>query len=312
MILMRTRVIALGDANVDLIASAESLPARGEEILIRNLEMHAGGSAANLAVAVSRLGVRSGFIGKVGDDLFGHFLIKHFRREGVNISQLRISDEAPTGLVFCIITNDGERTMFTSRGVNVNLSPDEIDVEYIKGADVLHLSGYALLKDPQRSAALKALEAAKEGKLFISFDVGVLAPMEVGNLARSISGSVNLLFLNELEAKWLTGASPRSAAEKLLKLGLEIVALKLGSKGCLVLTKEDRISVPAFVVKTVNSTGAGDAFNAGFLVGFMEGWNLEEIARFANAAGAIKVTRVGAASALPTRREIEAFMKRRV
>lgn len=309
---MRTRVIALGDANVDLIASAESLPARGEEILIRNLEMHAGGSAANLAVAVSRLGVRSGFIGKVGDDLFGHFLIKHFRREGVNISQLRISDEAPTGLVFCIITNDGERTMFTSRGVNVNLSPDEIDVEYIKGADVLHLSGYALLKDPQRSAALKALEAAKEGKLFISFDVGVLAPMEVGNLARSISGSVNLLFLNELEAKWLTGASPRSAAEKLLKLGLEIVALKLGSKGCLVLTKEDRISVPAFVVKTVNSTGAGDAFNAGFLVGFMEGWNLEEIARFANAAGAIKVTRVGAASALPTRREIEAFMKRRV
>ena len=82
---MRTRVIALGDANVDLIASAESLPARGEEISIRNLEMHAGGSAANLAVASSRLGVKSGFIGKVGEDLFGHFLVKHLRceKEGV-------------------------------------------------------------------------------------------------------------------------------------------------------------------------------------------------------------------------------------
>lgn len=309
-ILMRTRVIALGDANVDLIASAEFLPARGEEILIRNLEMHAGGSAANLAVALSRLGVKSGFIGKVGEDLFGRFLVKHFRREGVDISQLRISSEASTGLVFCIITNDGERTMFTSRGVNVNLSLDEINVEYIKGADVLHLSGYALLRDPQRSAALKALEAAKEGKLFISLDVGVLTPMKVGNLVRSILGSVNLLFLNELEAKWLTGAGPRSAAEKLLKLGLDMVALKLGPKGCLILTKEGRVSLPAFAVRAVDSTGAGDAFNAGFLTGLMEGWGLEEIARFANAAGALKVTKLGATSALPTRREIEDFMKR--
>lgn len=304
--LMRTRLVSLGDANVDFIAFTKSLPVKGEETHIQRLEMRAGGSAANFALAASRLDMDSSFIGKVGDDLFGRYLTRCFRDNNVDVSQLQTGDEDLTGMVFCVVTREGERTMFASPGINAYLHPNEVDEDYVKGADALHLSGYAFLRETQRSAALKALKAAKKGNLFISLDVGVLAPRKARNIIYSVLRSVNLIFLNDREARWLTGEGPTKAARELLRQGLEVVALKLGSEGCLVLTEQDQISIPAYAVKAVNSTGAGDAFDAGFILGLMEGWDLKKAARFANAVGALKVRK-----GLPNRREVEEFMKRR-
>ena len=305
---MRARIIALGDANVDIVAFTKSLPARGGEGLIQKLEMRAGGSAANFALAISRLGMDPGLIAKVGDDLFGHFLIERFQEGNVNVDQLQIGNEDRTGMVFCIVTEDGERTMLTSRGINIYLRSDEIEESYIEGADALHISGYSLLNEPQRSAALKALEVARKRNLLISIDPGLLAPEKASEVLRSVLRSVDLILLNDVEAVKLTGETPIKAARKLLKFGLKVVALKLGSRGCLILTGQDQVSIPAYSVRAIDSTGAGDVFDAGFLSGFVRGWDLERIARFANAAGAVKVAKTG--PSLPSKREVEEFMKR--
>jgi ribokinase len=229
----------------------------------------------------------------------------------MDISQLRTGDEALSGLTSSMITRDGERTMFAFRGANAYLSPEEIDESYIRSAKMFHLSGYSLLRNPQRKAALKALEAAREGGLSISLDPGLLTSKEAAHHVRSILKHVNQIFLDKSEAKQLIGAPPKNAARKLLKLGPQIVVLKLGAKGCFVLAEKKRVSAAAFSVRAVDTTGAGDAFDAGFLVGLREKWDLEKTARFANAVGALKVMKVGAASAMPTRQEVGEFIKGR-
>jgi len=309
---MKVSVVAVGDANVDLVAPTKSLPSKGEEVLVDKVEMCPGGSAANLSVAVARLGVSAGFIGRVGNDFFGQFLIEQFQKENVNISQLQVDDKVGTALLFVIVTENGERTMYTFRGANVYLSPEQVDMDYVRSADILHVSGYTLISDPQRKTALQILDTAKKAGVFISFDAGVLAPIKAASRVHSILPSINLLFLNELEAASLMGIKPpESAAESILGLGPEIVALKLGERGCLVLNKYKKFHSPAFKVDVVDTTGAGDAFDAGFLLGIKEGWSLEKTACFANAVGALSVTRVGAWSALPTRREVEEFIRRK-
>lgn len=308
---MKRSVLAVGDANVDLIARITLFPKRGGEVLLERLERRAGGSAANFSVAVSRLGLSSGFIGRVGDDSFGRFLIDEFKREKVNVDQLQVDKEIGTGLTFILVTEDGERTMFGFRGANVYLSADEIDASYVQNADVLHISGYSLLRDPQRGAALKILDRAKRAGTFISFDAGILPTMKVANLLRTVLRSVDLLFLSETEAKLLMGVkNPEKAARCALKLGPKIVALKLGERGSLVLTEGKEIRSPAFDVKVADTTGAGDAFDAGFLIGVTEGWDHEKAARFANAVGALSAMKVGARAALPTIGEVEGFLRR--
>ncbi len=309
---MKISVVAVGDANVDLVAPVAFLPSKGKEVWARRLEEHAGGSAANLSAGVARLGLNSGFIGRVGDDPFGHFLIEEFKKEGVDISQLQVDKKVGTGLMFIAITEDGERTMYGFRGANVNLSANEINMDYIRSASVLHVSGYTLLGGTQREVALKILGVAREAGVFVSLDVGTLTAVEAVDRVRQILQFIDLLFLNEFEAKRLAHTEdPESAAESISGSGTKIVALKRGGKGCYVLSERERIRSPAFSVKVEDTTGAGDAFAAGFLVGVVEGWELKEIARFANAVGALSVTKVGARSALPTRQEVEEFLGKR-
>lgn len=308
---MKAFVVAVGDANVDLIAPVESFPGKGGEVSTDKLHKCAGGSAANLCVALARLGQDSRFIGRVGDDPLGHFLIDNFRKEKVDIGQLQIDEKVGTGLQFIAITRDGERTMYGFRGANIYLSVDEIDMGCVKSSRILHISGYALLSDPQRKTTIKILKVAREAGALVSLDVGVLPATRVANRVRSILRSVNILFLGEREASALVGTKkPEKAAKALLKFGPKIVALKLGRKGCLIMTEMEKIRSPAFPIKVVDTTGAGDAFDAGFLTGVIGEWGLKRAARFANAVGALSTTKIGAQSALPNMQEVKRFLRR--
>ena len=308
---MKASVVAVGDANVDLIAPVESFPGKGGEVSTGKLHKCAGGSAANLCVALARLGQDSRFIGRVGDDSLGRFLIDNFRKEKVNISQLQIDEKVGTGLQFIAITRDGERTMYGFRGANIYLSADEIDMGSVKNSRVLHISGYALLSDPQRKTTIKILKVARGAGALVSLDVGVLPATKVANRVHSILRSIDILFLGELEVSALVGTKkPEKAAKDLLKFGPKIVALKLGRKGCFILTEMERVRSPAFPIKVVDTTGAGDAFDAGFLTGVIGEWGLKRTARFANALGSLSTTKIGAQSALPNRREVKRFLRR--
>lgn len=308
---MRVSIVSVGDANIDFIAPISFFPKKGGEVLIDRLERRAGGSAANLSVAVSRIGLRSGFIGRVGADSFGHFLKDEFRKEKVDVSQLQVDEKVGTGLTFILVTEEGERTMFAFRGANAHLSANEIDMSYVQNAEAIHISGYSLLNDPQRGAALDAIKKVEEAGAFISFDPGIPATIKIADRVRWVLKFVDLLFLNEIEVKLLTGIKNiEKAARSALKMGPKIVALKSGKKGCIVLTKEKKIYSPAFSVKVADTSGAGDAFDAGFLTGVIKGWDLKKAARFANAVGALSTMKVGARSALPNRREVKRFLRR--
>lgn len=165
---MSVKLVSIGDINVDFIVSVDSLPEKGEEVHASSFEIHAGGSAANTSVAARRLGMRSGFIGRVGSKFFGHFLKEEFRKEDVDISQLQTDGEMGSGIMFVIVTSDGERTMVCHRRANTRLTPPEMESEYVRKAGYLHVSGYAFLESPQRDAVMKAIRAAEEEDLHVT------------------------------------------------------------------------------------------------------------------------------------------------
>jgi ribokinase len=301
--------ISLGDTAVDLVASVREHPRFGGDSEISVLERHAGGSAANFAVAMARLGISSGLISKVGSDEAGRFLRGGLKREGVDVTHLKREDGA-TGTIFVIVDRSGQRTMLSFRGVNVRLLPEEIPREYIAGSRLLHVSGYSLVHAPQCNAAVTAMKYAKEANVRISFDPSPLVRLAERKMLAETLGLVDLLLPNEAEAKYLSRKkSIRNAGRTILEKGASIVAIKLGQKGCLVMDENDEFHVPAFNVETIDTTGAGDAYNAGFLAGHLKGWDLKKSAEFANAAAAFKTMKGGARNGLPRISELEAFMR---
>jgi ribokinase len=300
--------ISLGDTAVDLVASVSEHPRFGGDSEISVLERHPGGSAANFAVAMARLGISSGLISKVGSDEAGRFLRDGLKREGVDVSHLKQEDGA-TGTIFVMVDRSGQRTMLSFRGVNVRLLPEEIPREYIAGSRLLHVSGYSLVHAPQCDAALAAMEYAKEANVRISLDPSPLIHLVGRKVLAETLGLVDLLLPNEGEAKYLSRKkSIRNAGRTLLEKGVSIVAMKLGPKGCLVMDQNDEFHVPAFNVETIDTTGAGDAYNAGFIAGHLREWDLKRSAEFANAAAALKTMKGGARNGLPRIGELEAFM----
>jgi ribokinase len=302
-------IISLGDTAVDLVASVPEHPRFGGDSEISVLQRHLGGSAANFAVAIARLGISSGLISKVGTDEAGRFLHDGLEREGVDITHLKREDGA-TGTIFVIVERSGQRTMLSFRGVNVRLLPEEIPREYIATTRLLHVSGYSLVHAPQCDAALTAMKYAKDANVRISLDPSPLVHLAGRKVLAETLGLVDLLLPNEAEAKYLSRKKNiRNAGRTLLEKGASIVAMKLGPKGCLVMDQNDEFRVPAFNVETIDTTGAGDAYNAAFLAGHLKGWDLKRSAEFANAAAALKTMKGGARNGLPRIGELEAFMK---
>ena len=299
--------ISLGDTSVDLIASVSQYPRWGGDSENSVLQRHPGGSATNFAVAMARLGISAGLISKVGSDETGEFLRDGLRREDVDVSHLK-QEIGATGTIFVIVDKSAQRTMLSFRGVNVKLLPEEIPREYIAGSRLLHVSGYSLIRAPQCDAALTAIKYAKEANVRISLDPSPLVHLAERKVLAETLELVDVLLPNEAEAKYLSRKKNiRDAGRTLLEKGASIVAIKLGAKSCLVMSEHEEFRVPAFNVETIDTTGAGDAFNAGFSAGYLEGWDLKRSVDFANAAAALKTMKCGARNGLPRIGELEAF-----
>lgn len=304
------QVVTLGDINVDIIASIPRYPAPGGDGLAERVEVHSGGSAANTATVLAHFGVEVGVIGRVGRDAFAEQALARLAEAGVDLSCIQRDDEFITGLIFIPVTPDGERTMFSYRGANPRLDPALLDEKCIAQADVFHLSGYALLAKPQRSAARRAVEAAHRAGVAISLDAG-LAAARVTEEVRALLPLVDLIFPNQAEAEHLTGSSDvREAVKVLLGYGIETVALKLGERGCVVGSGGEVFSVPTFAVEVQDTTGAGDSFDAGFILGRLWGLGVRESAILANALGALAASTVGAGDALPGPEKARALLQR--
>lgn len=257
--------------------------------------------------AIARLGTKSGFIGTVGEDDFGELILNRLKNDGVNTSYVRRLKDYTTGVAFVTYFSDGTRKFIyhLSRAASGQISLDQVNEGYLSRVKCLHIMGSSLsINENSREACYKAAKIVKSYGGKISLDPNLrpelLSVEQIREICKPILSSCEVILPGEEEAKVLTGMEDiEVACKKLLSYGPKIVVLKRGKEGSVVITAERKIEVPSFKVEEVDPTGAGDCFDAGFIVGLLKGWALEKVARFANAVGALAVTKKGPMEGAP-------------
>lgn len=283
-----------------------------------------GGAPANVAAGVARLGVRSAFIGKVGDDAFGRHLGTVLAEVGVDTSGMRFDAEARTTMAFIASpdAHTNEYLFYRNPGADTLLRADELDEKLLRECKVLHFGSLSLVEEPIRSAALRAMEIVASSGGLVSLDVNYRpslwdSPDEAYEAVMSILGRVDLLKVNEEELSLLTGAQdPAVGGPALIRMGPKLCVMTSGSTGSYFASADGTGFVPAYDVKTVDATGCGDAFVAGLLsqltvtdllaeMPAVE--QISQIVKYANATGALTAQTKGVIPALPTADAVEQF-----
>lgn len=301
-----SKIVVIGSSNTDLVVNTDRAPEGGETVLGNGFVVNHGGKGANQAVAVSRIGGTVSFISKVGNDTFGSQMRRHYEDEGMDVSYVLVDALAPSGVALIIVDGKAENRIVVAPGANGNLAEEDID----KAGLAVEKSEFVLLQleIPMTTVEYAVRMAASLGKKVI------VNPAPACPLSEELLRDVYLITPNETEAGILTGItivdndSAIKAAEALLGLGVQNVVITLGEKGALVYNAEVSMFVPAYQVKAVDTTAAGDVFNGALAVALSEGRTLPDAARFACAASAISVTRMGAQNSVPSRDELDNYI----
>ncbi|KAH7434877.1 hypothetical protein KP509_06G039100 [Ceratopteris richardii] len=285
-----------------------------------------GGAPANVAVGIARLGGKSAFIGKVGDDEFGYMLADILKKNNVHDGGILFDKGARTALAFVTLRSDGEREFmfFRNPSADMLLQESELNVDLIKKSKIFHYGSISLITDPCKSAHLAAMKIAKGAGALLSYDPNLRLPLwSSAEAARegmlSIWNEADIIKISEEEIEFLTqGGDPYSheSAMKLMHPNLKVLLVTEGQAGCRYYTKEFHGRVPGVKVETIDTTGAGDAFVAGILSQLAKDLSLlkdearlREALEFANACGAITTTERGAIPALPDKEAVHKLMK---
>ena len=296
------KILIVGSSNTDMVIKTHNFPAPGETILGGRFLMNAGGKGANQAVAAARLGGMVTFVGKIGDDIFGKQAVQQLEDEGINVDFVAVDPENPSGVALITVDKKGENSIVVAPGSNGTLSSADFD----KALAELDDSEFVLmqLEIPIPTVEHIARMAAKKQKKV------VLNPAPAAVLTDELLQNLYIITPNETEAELLTGIkvsdeqSALKAALVLNEKGVELVIITMGSAGAFLLSngKSEIISAPK--VEAVDTTAAGDTFNGALVVALSEGKTIQESIAFANKAAAISVTRIGAQSSVPFRKEI--------
>jgi 2-dehydro-3-deoxygluconokinase len=282
-----------------------------------SLELKIGGAESNVAIALSRLDISAGWISLLGDDELGRLVLDRVRGEGVDTSLVRRMPDHPTGLYLREQVGQETRVYYYRRGSAAStMSGGTFDPEYLRGAEFLHLTGITpALSADCRDFVIWAAREAREGGTRVSFDVNYRSKLwsaeDAKAVAEELMPQVDLLFIGDEEASALWGREDEEFVRELAASGPREVVLKRGGEGSLAFIDERVITQPAFAVKEVDSIGAGDAFDAGYLAGHLWGLGAEERLRVANAMGALSVATLGDYEGLPDTEELQAFLEGR-
>jgi len=300
------KVVVIGSSNTDMILQLERIPRPGETVLGGAFSMAAGGKGANQAVAAARAGGHVTFLARVGQDLFGEQALAGFRKDGIRVDFVVQDPEAPSGVALIFVAQSGENSIGVAPGANARLSPEDVQraESVIAEADVVLMQLEIPLETVQAAAELAARHRVRV----------ILNPAPARTLPDTLLQQVWMITPNETEAEQLTGVrvdretQAIEAGRRLLDRGVTAAILTLGEQGAMVVTRDIQQRVPSFPVKAVDTTAAGDVFNGVLAVALAEGRPLLEAVRFANAAAALSVTKLGAQPSAPTRERIEAFL----
>lgn len=293
-------ILVVGDINVDITGPLAAPFAEGEDCLSPELSFQCGGVGLNAAMALARLGCAVRLVSCVGNDWFADIVLDRAAREKIDVSQVQRSPRAMTGLMFIAISPNGQRTFFGSRGACAELRATDRLSSWLDRCTALEIAGYAFLTQSSAECAARLIAEAKTRGTSVALDVGIGPSREIPKKLLQAAAEVGTVFANSTEAEALTGqliAEESFAA--LEQAGARAVVLKLGAEGCLIRDRGELCRVPAFKVEVVDTTGAGDAFTAGFVAAQQWGWSGRECALFANACGAAATTTLGAGERLP-------------
>ncbi|MDO8125220.1 MAG: carbohydrate kinase [Candidatus Hermodarchaeota archaeon] len=310
-------VACLGEVLIDFISEE-----KGSLDSVASFRKHSGGAPANVAVGISRLGVTCGFIGKVGSDTFGEFLKTSLKENGINIEGIVETKEAPTALAFVSRSITGERHFIFYRDpcADVLLTEDDLPKDWLRKIKYLHVGGVSLTRNPSRQTTLRAIEIARKNGAVITFDPNLRLDLWSGGLheCRKILHIVLArtdIFLPSQHELLLIMDTEQidDAFSRAHKLGPHTICLKCGADGSRISTKTakgkyDQFSQKALDVNVVDTTGAGDGFNAGLIVGLVKGMNIREAVRQGTAVASLVITKIGAMTALPTEQELSKFL----
>lgn len=302
---MRESIVVVGSVNLDLVCVGKKIPAPGETVWGSQFQTFHGGKGANQAVAVGRLGYPVSMVAKVGDDDFGSRLRQGLRAAHVNVRSVSTAKATASGVALITVDDKGQNSITVIPGANGELRPQDLE----KSLPHLRSAGMILtqLEVPMETVEYLCSLAARL-KVPLMLD-----PAPARAIPRKILRCVTYLTPNETETCTLCGIAPEeltpetvgACAEKLQRDGAANVVIKMGKHGAFIAGADGlRRMVPAFKVKAVDSTAAGDAFNGALAVALMRGFRLEEAVRFAAAAGAMSATRAGAQTSMPTAKEV--------
>jgi len=304
-------VVAVGSATIDLVIKVERLPGHDEKVIGRHVGWLPGGTVPNFACAASRLGLRTGFLGTVGDDAPGRLVVEDFHRFGVNTDHLTTLPGTPTYYTVILLPPGGERAI-----VVVPTYPDDTPLTYKEQTCVASARAvYIMTGNVERFEALAG--AARAGGALVMVDVEPTLALDMARLKRILSAT-DVASFNRAGLESATGQPATDlvkTARQMLDLphpkwdlNPQVVVVTLGREGCLAVTADDEVRCPGFETEVVDTTGAGDCFNAAFLTGYLSGWSLERMANFGNAAAALSVTKLGPRAGIPTRKQVLKFL----
>ena len=303
----KPNILVVGSINMDLAVRSPRMPAPGETVLGHGFKTSPGGKGANQAVAAARLQAKCAMIGAVGEDAFGQQLLANLKAEGVDCSGVGVTAEAPSGVAVIIVDGRGENSIVVASGANHELSPDDVfsrEAMFAK-ADVVLLQ-FELPMPTVRAA----IDVARRHGCRIVLDPAPAPPRLNEELCR-----VDIISPNVTEAEMITRKrtgeerADMNIASDLIARGAKAAVVKLGGRGCLLVSADGLMArVEPFKVDILDTTAAGDAFAAALAVAVASGRELTDAARFANAAGALACTRLGAQAAMPTLDEVRVLL----
>ncbi|MFQ3610683.1 MAG: carbohydrate kinase family protein [Fimbriimonadales bacterium] len=302
-------IISAGNIVADHVAQPVAhYPPKGACYHVQRMGMYVGGCASNTGLAIAKLGLPVQVVGRVGRDWFGEFVIQTLEAHGVDTRGIVRSETASTSQTMVMVHPDGERSFIHLMGTNAEFGEHDVRWEVLDTPKVFHLAGAFLTPAMDGEPASRVLRQAKARGALTTLDTTWDHTGRGLEILRPCLPLLDYILPNLEEARQISRETePERIADRLLSEGVGTVVIKMGGDGCYVKNRETAFHLPAYPVEVVDTLGAGDCFCAGFITGLALGWDLERVARLANAVGALCVTALGATTGVRSLEETLAF-----
>ncbi len=298
-------ILAIGNINLDWICKVPHLPTPDEKVNIEHFNIFPGGAASNFAASLARLGSDVALFGHVGDDVEGRDALKSLREEGVDVSRVIVERNCLTGFVIILVGEEGQTVKLRFRGANAQLSPNNISPTLLKGIDIAYVASTSM------PIAEKVSVLCKDMGIRSAIDVGGSVITQPLNAVREMIRNFSIVFMNRIIFERIFMQKPTTQSiQTEINGNLEVLTVTLGAKGSITATQDAIFQTPAFEVESIDTTGAGDAYAAGFIHYYCKKLPLTEVAKRAAVCAALQITQAGARAGLPIASEVEDFIKR--